>query len=252
MNRLELLCSNPLIKAERRALVDGRIHATGNARPQDTYPPHARGWLYILRNKGPILAVQGLTFLSPQCNLLRRRRDFDGRFSMNKTGTAKQPSRRRLGRKNKATTGSTRADVASLGSGSKRYVLRTRSRGRGDVQADAVVLDPRQVPQVAYYIEAKRGFPTDSALAEAMGVHRSQITRWKAGEAAESENAWLLRDIASAVSRLADHYEPSTVHAWLYGENQELEGRQPIELLHEGRLPEVLMVIQAETSGAYI
>jgi transcriptional regulator with XRE-family HTH domain len=171
---------------------------------------------------------------------------------MNESGATKQTTQRRAARNSKAAAGATRADVTDVEAGGKRYVLRTPSGARGSASADAIVLDPHQVPQVAYYLEAKRGFPTDAALAEAIGVHRSQISRWKTGEAAESENAWLLRDIASAVARLADHYERSTTYAWLYGENPELEGRQPLELLREGRVAEVLMVIQAETSGAYL
>jgi transcriptional regulator with XRE-family HTH domain len=174
---------------------------------------------------------------------------------MNKPGTAKGAAQRRVGQAKRVRPGAAPGEAEASGPDRKPYLLRTlsgASAGDAGARADAVVLDPRQVPQVAHYIEARWGFPTDAALAEAMGVHRSQISRWKAGEAAESENAWLLRDLATAVARLADHYERSTIHAWLYGENPELEGRRPLELLREGRLPEILMVIQAETSGAFL
>jgi transcriptional regulator with XRE-family HTH domain len=112
-------------------------------------------------------------------------------------------------------------------------------------------VEPAQCIQRAYYLEARKAFTSDAALAEAMGVHRSQVTRWSQGRSAQAENAWLLRDIAAAVSRLADFYQTGTINRWLFGANPDLDGEQPMELLRQGRLPEVLMAIQAQTSGAF-
>lgn len=111
--------------------------------------------------------------------------------------------------------------------------------------------DPDRMIQMAYYHLARRGFPTDSALADAVGVHRSQVARWKGGEGVESPNAWLLRDIATAVARLADAFSSDAIYGWLYGSNPDLEDLRPIDLLQEGRLPEVLMAVQASASGAF-
>lgn len=112
-------------------------------------------------------------------------------------------------------------------------------------------VEPGQCIQRAYYLEARKGFPSDAALADAMGVHRSQVTRWAQGRSAHAENAWLLRDLAAAVSRLADFYQSGTINRWLFAANPDLEGEQPLELLRQGRLAEVLMAIQAQTSGAF-
>jgi hypothetical protein len=119
--------------------------------------------------------------------------------------------------------------------------------------ADAALLnlDPAQVIQRAYYLEARKGFATDSALAEAIGVNRSQVTRWAQGRAAQAANAWLLRALAAAVSRMADFYSPATITRWLCGGNPDLGGEIPLVLLRQGRLPEVLMAIEAQTSGAF-
>lgn len=129
-----------------------------------------------------------------------------------------------------------------------------RRGGRARAQAtDAALLslDPAQLVQRAYYLEARRGFATDSALAEAIGVNRSQVTRWAQGRAAQAANAWLLRDLAAAVSRMADFYNAATIHRWLLAGNPDLGGEQPMALLRQGRLPEVLMAIEAQTSGAF-
>lgn len=112
-------------------------------------------------------------------------------------------------------------------------------------------VEPAACIQRAYYLEARKGFPSDAALADAMGVHRSQVTRWSQGRSAHAGNAWLLRDLAAAVSRLADFYSTGTINRWLFGTNDELQGEQPMALLRQGRLPEVLMAIQAQTSGAF-
>ncbi|HEX6040160.1 hypothetical protein [Longimicrobium sp.] len=112
-------------------------------------------------------------------------------------------------------------------------------------------VDPDVCIQRAYYLEARKGFATDSALAEAMGVNRSQVSRWAQGRAAHAENAWLLRDLATAVSRMADFYNPASINRWLFGANPDLGGEPPMVLLRQGRLPEVLMAIEAQTSGAF-
>jgi transcriptional regulator with XRE-family HTH domain len=129
---------------------------------------------------------------------------------------------------------------------------RRGSRGRPAATDAALLnLDPAQLIQRAYYLEARKGFATDSALAEAIGVNRSQVTRWAQGRAAQAANAWLLRDLAAAVSRMADFYNPATISRWLAGANPDLSGDSPLALLRQGRLPEVLMAIEAQTSGAF-
>ncbi|HEX6368276.1 MAG TPA: hypothetical protein VF006_05055 [Longimicrobium sp.] len=122
---------------------------------------------------------------------------------------------------------------------------------RGGERPLVQTVEPAACIQRAYYLEARKAFSSDAALADAMGVHRSQVTRWSQGRSAQTGNAWLLRDLAAAVSRLADHYQTGTINRWLLGANPDLDGEQPIELLRQGRLPEVLMVIQAQTSGAF-
>lgn len=115
----------------------------------------------------------------------------------------------------------------------------------------AVATDDDGCIQRAYYLLARRGFPSDRALADAVGVHRSQVSRWSRGRLAQRENTWLLRDVATTVARLADHYDRTTVQKWLVASNPELGGEVPIEVLKQGRLPEILMAVDAQTSGAF-
>ena len=138
--------------------------------------------------------------------------------------------------------------------GDKVVPIRRRLPRLPDAHGDRPLVqsvEPAACIQRAYYLEARKGFTSDAALADAMGVHRSQVTRWSQGRAAHAGNAWLLRDLAAAVSRLADLYQTVTINRWLFGSNDELDGEQPMALLRQGRLPEVLMAIQAQTSGAF-
>jgi transcriptional regulator with XRE-family HTH domain len=112
-------------------------------------------------------------------------------------------------------------------------------------------VEPDVCIQRAYYLEARKGFATDAALAEAMGVNRSQVSRWAQGRAAHAENAWLLRDLATAVSRMADYYNPASINRWLFAAHPDLGDEPPMTLLRQGRLPEVLMAIESQTSGAF-
>lgn len=103
----------------------------------------------------------------------------------------------------------------------------------------------------AQYLMARKAFATDAALAEAIGVHRSQVTRWRAGDPASTENAWLLRDLAFAAETLSEHFDSATSHAWLHGRSPELNGETPLDAIRGGRVADVLMALQAQVSGAY-
>jgi len=143
------------------------------------------------------------------------------------------------------------APVPAGGAAKVVPLYRRPPRARDEAHAALREAAPEKTIQRAYYLEARKAFPSDTALAEAMGVHRSQVTRWAQGSSAQAANAWLLRDLAAAVSRLADFYQSATINRWLLGANPDLDGEQPLELLRQGRLPEVLMAIQAQTSGAF-
>jgi hypothetical protein len=108
------------------------------------------------------------------------------------------------------------------------------------------------VVRLAHYYEARRGFPSDSALADACGVHKSRVARWKLGEEPEAANARLLRDLATVVSRLADYYDADVIPDWLYGASPDLGGQRPLDVLRRGGLVQVLAAAEAQTSGSFL
>jgi hypothetical protein len=105
------------------------------------------------------------------------------------------------------------------------------------------------VPE-AYYLVAREGFDSDSALAGALGIDANELARWRRGDDSDPESERLLRDLAVAVSELLTIYEPSVVPDWLSGRAPN-EPKTPLQLLREGNLAEVLHLINASATGAY-
>lgn len=97
----------------------------------------------------------------------------------------------------------------------------------------------------------RRVFPSDAAVADALGVSRAQPPRWRTGQTPDRENDHKLVALDAVVSLLTGYLEPEAIPDWLEGMNPFLNNRRPISLLQKGRLAEVVAAIQAEQSEAY-
>jgi len=99
---------------------------------------------------------------------------------------------------------------------------------------------------------ARRAFPSDAQLAQALGVNRSQVKRWREGETEPGqENAERVVGLDAAVALLSGYLEPTSIPKWLMGVNAHLGDRRPVDLLREGNLSEVIAAIEALRGGAY-
>ncbi|HKY59988.1 MAG TPA: hypothetical protein VJP59_03165 [Gemmatimonadota bacterium] len=101
------------------------------------------------------------------------------------------------------------------------------------------------------YLAARRGFASDAELARFLGVHRSQVARWKAGTPADPENEERLRNLGTVVDGLTGYLDTATIPDWLVGVNPHLGHRRPIDVALSGRVTEVLAAIEAEKRGAF-
>jgi DNA-binding transcriptional regulator YiaG len=111
-------------------------------------------------------------------------------------------------------------------------------------------LSPDQHMVAGDYHRARRGFGSDSQIAEILGVHRTRIAAWKSGRAPDAANAKLLSALAITVDELLRFLDPEVVPDWLTTEQFELQGT-PMEALQQGRLAEVLQAANATEHGAY-
>jgi transcriptional regulator with XRE-family HTH domain len=99
---------------------------------------------------------------------------------------------------------------------------------------------------------ARRAFPSDAQLAEALGVDRAQVTRWREGRTTPGVDAAArLVGLDTVVELLSGYLEPASIPRWLQGVNAHLDNRRPVDLLREGRLSPVIAAIEAMKSGAF-
>jgi DNA-binding transcriptional regulator YdaS (Cro superfamily) len=103
----------------------------------------------------------------------------------------------------------------------------------------------------ARYASVRRAFPSDAALADMLGVHRSRVSRWGRGATPDPEHAQQLLGLDMAISLLSGFLEPDSVPEWLLGINAHLGHRRPVDVILEGKLSHVVAAIEAEKSGAY-
>lgn len=112
-------------------------------------------------------------------------------------------------------------------------------------------LRPEQLMVIGDYHRARQGFPSDTELARALGVHRSRVAAWKNGVLPDYENGRRLAELAFVVQDLMRFLHPVTVHAWLCAPKSEADHLTPIELLRQGDLVEVLLIANATEHGAF-
>ncbi len=95
----------------------------------------------------------------------------------------------------------------------------------------------------------RRDFKTGAALADLLGVNRSQVTRWLRGAGIDPLNADKI-DLLELVSarRL---YAPEAARTWLFGLNPHLGDRRPIDLVRAGRAEELLRALRAERAESF-
>jgi hypothetical protein len=100
-------------------------------------------------------------------------------------------------------------------------------------------------------VSARRAFTSDAQMAEALGVDRAQLPRWRGGQIPDRENAERLAGLDLVVELLSGYLSETSIPKWLHGVNAHLGGRRPIALLRAGQLSEVIAAIEALKSGAY-
>jgi hypothetical protein len=119
-----------------------------------------------------------------------------------------------------------------------------RDRGRGSIRSGSFY---------SLRLESvRRAFSSDAKVAEALGVNRAQVKRWREGDTEPGPgNAERVIGLDAAVELLSGYLEPSSIPKWLMGQNAHLGDRRPVDLLRDGNLSEVIAAIEALKSGAY-
>lgn len=96
-----------------------------------------------------------------------------------------------------------------------------------------------------------RDFRSGAELAEALGVNRSQITRWLRGAGIDPLNAERIDLLELVIANLLRIFEPEAARAWLFGLNPHLGDRRPIDLVRAGKVEELMRAIRAARAGSF-
>lgn len=92
---------------------------------------------------------------------------------------------------------------------------------------------------------------SDRAVAGILGVSPSQVSRWRAGQRPDVDNADRLAGLALVVEMLSRWLAPAVRESWLHGPNAHLAGRTPAHLLRLGRVADVIGALESEKAGTY-
>jgi len=97
----------------------------------------------------------------------------------------------------------------------------------------------------------ERDFGSGSAVADLLGVNRSQVTRWRNGSGLDPLNAERVDLLELVWSNLLRLYEPKAARAWLTGFNPHLGDRRPVDLIRAGKTEELMKAIRAERADSF-
>jgi hypothetical protein len=97
----------------------------------------------------------------------------------------------------------------------------------------------------------KRDFRSGSAIADLLGVNRSQVTRWLRGAGIDPSNAENIDLLELGWANLLRLYEPTAARAWLFGLNPHLGDRRPVDVIRAGRVEELMRAIRAERADSF-
>lgn len=90
-------------------------------------------------------------------------------------------------------------------------------------------------------------------IANIMAVSPATVSRWSTGKSSpDIKSQTSIAALRYVVDRLADFYTPEETRVWLHAAHPMLRGARAVDIIHEGRLEEVLAVIEALDAGAYV
>ena len=90
-------------------------------------------------------------------------------------------------------------------------------------------------------------------IANVTDVSKANVSRWRAGtKRPQPESQRLLSDLVYVVRRLEDYYSNDEVRLWLYARHPQLDGERAVDLIHQGRMVDVLQVLDRLDADGYL
>jgi transcriptional regulator with XRE-family HTH domain len=90
-------------------------------------------------------------------------------------------------------------------------------------------------------------------IANIVAVSPATVSRWSSGKATpDLRTQTVIAELRYVVDRLADFYTPDETRLWLHARHPMLANERAIDLINQGRTQDVLAVIEALDSAAYV
>ena len=90
-------------------------------------------------------------------------------------------------------------------------------------------------------------------VADLVGATPQTVSRWRQGRVdPQPDHLNRLLTLEWLASELAQFYEPDDARLWLYSRHRLLQGASPAERIEQGKIDDVLAIIEQLKSGAYV
>lgn len=90
-------------------------------------------------------------------------------------------------------------------------------------------------------------------VAQLLDTTPETVSRWSSGKAEpRRERLQRLLTLGFLVQQLAEFYSPDQARLWLFTPHRLLAGERPADRIQEGRLEEVIAIIDQLKDGAYV
>ena len=90
-------------------------------------------------------------------------------------------------------------------------------------------------------------------IAQLLNTTPQTVSRWQTGKVApQPDHLHKLLALEWLASQLAEFYEPDEARLWLFAPHRQLGGARPADRIAEGRIDEVLAIIDRLRDGAYV
>jgi transcriptional regulator with XRE-family HTH domain len=90
-------------------------------------------------------------------------------------------------------------------------------------------------------------------IANIVNVSTATVSRWARGSGTPNlRTQTIIAELRYVVDRLSDFYTPDETRLWLHSRHPLLNGERAIDLIYNGRLEEVLAIIERLEAGAYV
>lgn len=89
-------------------------------------------------------------------------------------------------------------------------------------------------------------------VANLLGTRPETVSRWNQGRAyPQRKKEKTLLELEYIVDQLSDFYEPNEARLWIFSPQKHLEGCSPAELIQEGRIDEVMHLVNQLRDAVY-